>query len=251
MPLGSFKAIIASVVDIDAFFSLENFEHSSLWAKGDLVWSPLLRLSEYLKEKVYKIEIEIPEGVFLVNREFISIGPGTVIEPGVMIHGPCIIGKNCIIRHGAYIREEVILGNECHIGHSSELKHSILLNRAAATHFVYVGDSILGESVNLGAGVKCANLRLDRREVSVLAKGKKWATGLKKFGAVIGDRVQIGCNCVLNPGTLVGKESFSYPLMNIRGHIPVQSQIDARGIRPIEQNILEKLLWQSNFSAPK
>lgn len=252
MPLWVSPVILASVMNLESFFSVDRFEHRSLWKEGEPLWHPLICLSNYLKEKnTCRIEIDIPEGVFLQNRELISIGTGTIIEPGVFIRGPCIIGKNCVLRHGAYIRESVILGDECHIGHSAELKHSILLNRAAATHFVYVGDSILGESVNLGAGVKCANLRLDRRDVFVQFEGKRVRTGLKKFGAIVGDRVQIGCNSVLNPGTLVGRESFSYPLMNLKGTIPARSQIDSDGIRPIEQNILEKLLWQSTSSAPK
>lgn len=173
-----------------------------------------------------------------------------MIEPGVYIQGPCIIGKNCVIRHGAYIREGVICGDYCQIGHSAELKHSILLNHACATHFVYVGDSILGNEVNLGAGVKCANLRLDRSEVVVAWNGKRVKTGLKKLGAIVGDRVQIGCNCVLNPGTLIGKESFSHPLLNLSGYIPPRSQMSAKGREPIEPHILEKLLWQSIPTAP-
>lgn len=240
-----------NVIDPHTYIFLDSFEHRSLWKEGEPVWSALSLLKDFLAKYPFRIEIEVPEGVFLQNRSLISIGEGTIIEPGVMIVGPCIIGKNCRIHHGAYLREEVVLGDGCHIGHSAELKHSILLNHAAATHFVYVGDSILGNSVNLGAGVKCANLRLDRKEVSVSVNGKKWKTGLKKFGAVVGDRTQIGCNCVLNPGTLLGKESFSHPLMNLQGIIPSRSQIDARGIRPIEQNILEKLLWQSSTTALK
>lgn len=239
------------MINPELFFSLEKFAHRSLWKLGEPVWSALFALTEYLKKNRSQIEIDLPDGVFLKNREQISIGKGTVIEPGVMIQGPCIIGKRCVIRHGAYIREEVILGDECRIGHSSELKHSILLDRAAATHFVYVGDSILGNGVNLGAGVKCANLRLDRREVFVVFEGKKQKTGLKKFGAIIGDFSQIGCNSVLNPGTLIGKECFSYPLMNMTGEIPPRSQIDAKGVQPIEPKILEKLLWQSISTAPK
>lgn len=246
------RIILASMLDLESFFSLDYFAHRSLWKEGEPVWSALIALNDYLNQKnSYKIDVDIPEGVFLQRKELISIGKGSVIEPGVLIQGPCIIGKNCVIRHGAYIRESVILGDECHIGHSTELKNSILLDRAAATHFVYVGDSILGNGVNLGAGVKCANLRLDRRDVSVQFEGKKLKTGLKKFGAIVGDRVQIGCNSVLNPGTLVGRECFAYPLMNLKGTIPKRSQIDAKGIRPIEQNILEKLLWQSTSSAPK
>jgi NDP-sugar pyrophosphorylase family protein len=238
------------MIDVETFFSLQRFAHRSLWKEGEPVWFPLLYLNEYLKKKnPCQIEIDIPEGVFLEHQELISIGEGTLIEPGVLIQGPCIIGKHCTIRHGAYIRPSVICGDHCHIGHSTELKHSILLDHAAATHFAYVGDSILGNQVNLGAGVKCANLRLDRRDVHLSIDGKKIKTGLKKFGAIVGDRVQIGCNSVLNPGTLVGRESFSDPLMDLRGFIPSRSQVNARGIQPIEQKILEKLLWQSTSTA--
>ncbi len=241
------KAMVGS----DPFFSLDDFEHKGLWKKGEAVWSALSHLTEYLKAHQGAIEIEIPTGVYLIHPEKISIGEGTIIEPGVMIHGPCIIGKRSVIRHGAYIRENVILGEGCHIGHCAELKHSILLNGAAATHFVYVGDSILGHSVNLGAGVKCANLRLDRKEVAIWVEGKKIETGLKKLGAIVGDLVQIGCNCVLNPGTLIGKESFSYPLIHLQGIIPPRSQIDSKGIHPIQKNILEKLLCQLHATARK
>jgi NDP-sugar pyrophosphorylase family protein len=109
----------------------------------------------------------------------------------------------------------VILGNHCSIGHCAELKNSILLNDAAVTHFVYVGDSIIGNRVNLAAGVKCANLRLDRKDVRI--EGRE--TGLKKFGSIVGDDVQVGCNCVLNPGTLLGKGTICYPLRNVSGLI--------------------------------
>jgi len=244
--------ILANVKNLETFFSLEGFAHKALWQKEDFVWSALISLNEYLeKNNPCQIEIEIPEGVFLQNKELISIGVGTIIEPGAMIKGPCIIGKNCFIGHGAYLRESVICGDGCHIGHSAELKHSILLDGAAATHFVYVGDCILGNFVNLGAGVKCANLRLDRSQVTVHLEGEKIETGLKKFGAIVGDFVQIGCNSVLNPGTLVGRECFSHPLMNLKGFIPKGSQVSVKGIEPIEKKLLTKLVCQSNFSAPK
>ena len=181
-----------------------------------------------MKAQIFRIEIKIPPGVHLDRPEWISIGLGTVIEPGVYIQGPCIIGKGCVLRHGAYLRDGVICGDRSVIGHSSEIKHSILLDEAAATHFTYVGDSILGGGANLGAGVKCANLRLDRTEVTVSLDGKWVRTGLKKFGAVIGDRVQIGCNCVLNPGTLIGRESFSHPLLNFGGTIPPRCRISGK-----------------------
>lgn len=226
--------IIAPMVKANLFFVLDRYAHRDLWIDGEPVWSPLLALREYLNKKnSCRIEIEIPNGVHLERPELISIGEGTILEPGVYIQGPCIIGKNCIIRHGAYIRESVICGDHCTIGHCAEIKHSILLDSANATHFVYVGDSILGNGVNLGAGVKCANLRLDRREVSVAFDGNRIKTGLKKFGAIVGDGSQIGCNCVLNPGTLMAKNTIARPLQNLSGYVAPS--------KPMGKNILEKL----------
>lgn len=209
---------MANMLDLEHFFSLGDFAHKELWQEDKPVWHPLHLLKEYLFQKPPRsIEIPIPEGVFLKNPETISIGKGTVIEPGAYIQGPCVIGKNCVISHCAYVRPFVILGDGCHLGHASEIKGSILLDGAKATHFVYVGDSILGRDVNLGAGVKCANLRLDHKEICCSYQEKKIPTGLKKFGAIVGDRTQIGCNSVLNPGTLVGKEHFFYPLTCLKG----------------------------------
>ena len=200
----------------ETFFDLSSFAHRSLWKSGLPVWSALEAL-QHLPFDRGCIEIEIPEGVFLKHKELISIGKGTVIEPGAMIEGPCIIGENCKIGHGAYLREFSILGNDCSVGHSAEIKHSLILNGAAVTHFVYVGNSIIGNKVNLGAGVKCSNLRLDRKEI--YCGPDRVATGLKKMGAIVGDGVQIGCNCVLNPGTLIGKRAIFYPLLNVGGFV--------------------------------
>src|SRR3990167_6431138 len=207
------------------YFSLERFAHRDLWEKDAPVWNPLLLLESYLKAQVFKIEIRIPKTVHLERPELISIGKGTVIEAGVSIQGPCIIGKGCVLRHSAYLRDGVICGDHSVIGHGTEVKHSILFDYVAATHLTYVGDSILGNGVNLGAGVKCANLRFDKREIIISYEERRIKTGLRKFGALIGDRVQIGCNCVVNPGTLIGKESVCYPLLNVGGVIPPRSRI--------------------------
>jgi NDP-sugar pyrophosphorylase family protein len=210
------------------FFNLDAFAHNLLWQEGEPVWSALHLLKEYLtKQPLGNIEIEMPPHVHLVHPELISIGKGTVIEPGVMIQGPCIIGDRCTIAQGAYLRKNVIIGNECVIGHSAELKHAIVLNKACVTHFSYVGDSIVGNRANLGAGVKCANLRLDKAEVSVRYENTQFKSGLRKFGAIIGDDVQIGCNCVLNPGTILGKETICHPLLNIHGFIPPRSLVSS------------------------
>ncbi len=216
----------------DLFFSLRRFAHRALWKEKGTVWSPLLHLEEYLLGIVrHQIAIQIPSGVVIDRPELVSIGEGTILEPGVYIQGPCIIGRQAILRHGAYLRGPVILGDYCVIGHSAEVKHSILLDFASAAHLVYVGNSILGNRVNLGAGAKCANLRFDRKEIAIFYEGKKIRTGLSKFGAILGDRTQIGCNAVLNPGTLIGKESLCYPLLNIQGYFPPGSRM--KGISPL------------------
>ena len=185
--------------------------------QGEFVWSPLVELNEYFQKRTYEIKVKIPQGVFIGSH--VSIDEGTIIEPGAYIQGPCIIGKNCKIRHGAYIRENVLIGDDCVVGHATEVKHSIMLKGSKAAHFAYVGDSILGHRVNLGAGVKIANFRLDEKEIEILINGKKILTGLKKMGAILGDDVQIGCNAVLNPGTLMEKKSRCYPCVNIGGII--------------------------------
>lgn len=203
------------------FFSLEAYFHRELFEGSTYVWDALHRLAPYLEEQeLGKIEVKVPSTAYLINPELISIGEGTVIEPGAYIEGPVIIGPYNQIRHGAYIRGNVITGEKCIIGHSTEVKHSILLNGAHAAHFNYVGDSILGNQVNLGAGVKLANFRLDQKDVTVLLQGQKILTGLKKMGAIIGDGAQLGCNAVTNPGTLIGPKAFCYPCVNIKGIIP-------------------------------
>lgn len=214
----------------DDFFSTQSFAHGSLWPERTFIWEPLLHLKAYLQKFSYKIHIPIPEAVYLQNRESIFIGEDVQIDPGVLIQGPCIIGNGCKIHHGAYLRENTILGDGCVIGHGSEIKHSLLLDGAHVTHLCYVGDSIIGPNSNLGAGVKCSNLRLDRKEVIVRIHGERVKTGLKKFGAILGENVQVGCNAVLNPGTLIGKNSFVYPLANIGGTIMASSQVKLKTV---------------------
>ncbi len=210
------------------FFDLTGFAHAALFERAEFPWEALLHLSAYLqKQKLGKIEVEIPQGVFLDNPSTISIGKGTVVEPGAYIRGPCIIGANCQVRNGAYIRGDLIAGDHCVIGHATEVKHSIFLNHAAAPHFNYVGDSILGARVNLGAGVILANYRLDHSPVSVHLHEQKIKTSMKKLGAIIGDETQVGCNCVLNPGTILGRGVFCFPCLHIDGYIPSHAKVKA------------------------
>jgi NDP-sugar pyrophosphorylase family protein len=203
----------------DTFFCLNDFMHKELFLQIDFVWQALQNLEKYLrKQNLGKIEVEIPPGVYLEDKSKISIGKGTVLEPGSYIKGPCIIGPNCRIVHGAYIRESVVTGSHCVIGHATEIKHSILLNRVEAPHFNYVGDSILGNDSHLGAGANCANLRLDKKLIAFYYEGKKIETGLKKLGLILGDGAQIGCNAVTNPGTFLGKNSICYPCTHVNGY---------------------------------
>ncbi len=228
------------------FFASVDSRIAFLWEEGDPVWAALQRIEEFFENKTsFSIETEIGPQVYLKNPDRISIGPGTILEPGVYLEGPCVLGANCLVRHGAYVRSYTIAGDRCAIGHGSEIKRSILMNGATAAHFNYVGDSILGEHVNLGAGVKCANLRLDRKEVSVYSEGVKIPTGLMKFGCVLGDGVQIGCNSVVNPGTLIGPGSFVHPLLHVQGAIGARCQIKSQGsfpdVIPISAALIEQL----------
>lgn len=210
------------------FFDLSFFEHAELFSNSNAVWNALERLHEYLANSVLgKIEVEIPSGVHLENAAQISIGKGSTVEPGAFIRGPCIIGQNCSIRHGAYIRGDFIASHNCVIGHATEVKNAIFLNGAHAGHFAYVGDSILGNRVNLGAGVKCANLKLDNTKITLMHKGERISTGMRKFGAIIGDDSQIGCNAVTNPGTILGRKVFCHPCLNIGGIIPSEHIVKA------------------------
>ena len=147
--------------------------------------------------------------------EQIFIGPGSVVEPGALIEGPTIIGANTEVRQGAYVRNCCLIGDRCIVGHTTEIKGSIMFDDAKAGHFAYIGDSILGHAVNLGAGTKLANLKLKAGTVRIRTGLGLFDTGLLKLGAVLGDRVQIGCNAVTNPGTLLGKGCVVLPLTSV------------------------------------
>lgn len=204
----------------ESFFDLEGFAHKAVFANCTYVWQALEKLEAYLlAQSLGHIESREQQYAYLINPELISIGEGTIIEPGAYIKGPCIIGKDCQIRQGAYIRGNVLVGDRCIVGHTTELKHAILLNHARAAHFAFVGDSILGNDVNLGAGVKCANLRLDGLPVVVRHRDMSISTGLRKFGAILGDGAQIGCNAVLNPGTVFGRRTKCFPGVCVGGVI--------------------------------
>ena len=154
----------------------------------------------------------------------ICFGPGSVVEPGALIKGPTIIGSHTEVRQGAYLRGKCIVGSRCVVGHTTEMKASVMLDGAKAGHFAYIGDSIMGGLSNLGAGTKLANLKIKEGTIRVRIGNELMDTGLRKFGAILGDRVEIGCNAVTNPGTLLGQGCMVFPLTSVRAgyHEPHQ-----------------------------
>ncbi len=200
-------------------FDLSQTEHAALFEGCEQAWEALPKLAAYLAAHLHPKLLNQCDGIAWIGKD-VFIGEGTVVEDGAMIKGPAIIGRNCQIRHNAYIREQVIVGDHCVIGNSCELKNVLLLNHCQVSHFNYVGDSILGYKAHLGAGAILSNVKLAKGNVAVQGTGRTWETGLRKFGALVGDQAEIGCNAVLNPGSIIGRLGVVYPLTNWRGVLP-------------------------------
>ena len=249
----------------ESFFSLEGWEHRSIFNDCEKVWEVLPRIKNYIRKRIapnvseirgefgpmvsrtcviwegrvlfdgFNVEpgdvtkkkflvsngrgpmqgaIVIFAGASLMDDE-IELRPGSVIEPGALIKGPTIIGEYTDVRQGAYVRGSCLIGSRCVVGHTTEVKNAVMLPGAKAGHFAYIGDSVLGRNSNLGAGTKLANLKIKGNEVLVRVGAEKVPTGLRKFGAILGDDVQTGCNSVTNPGTVVGKKSMIYPCVAV------------------------------------
>lgn len=215
--------------NISQFFDLKSFQHKQLFRGVDYPWQVLSKLNLYIKNQLANtnpsnlLQGKIHPSAVIENG--VIIGSGTVVAPFCYIKGPAIIGHNCHIGPGAFIRENSLIGDNSTIGNSSEVKNSILIHHVFAAHFAYLGDSIFGGNIELGAGVKTANLRLDRQPVSIRLNSKIISTELKKLGAIVGDDVSIGCNAVLNPGTVLGKNSVVYPNVSVTGTHPQNSII--------------------------
>lgn len=222
-----------------AFFDLEDFPWAEIFDRSRPVWEALgERLKAFFENQDrWEILTDLHPGVHLLGDR-ISIGRGCRIEPGAVIVGPAILGDGVSVRTGAYVRENVLLAPGSLVGAHSEVKGSVLLAGAKAPHQAYVGDSILGRDVNLGAGTILSNVKNIGREVSFRAGGELIHTGLRKFGAILGDGAKTGCNTVLNPGVLLGKGSITYPNATLRsGYYPPGSLVKVRQ----QQQIIEKL----------
>jgi NDP-sugar pyrophosphorylase family protein len=200
-------------------FNLQETAHATIFDGCAHAWDALKKIKAYLSAHLHPGLHNRCEGRAFIGKD-VFIGEGTVVEDGAMVRGPAIIGRNCEIRHNAYIREDVIVGDDCVIGNSCELKNALLFNQAKVPHFSYVGDSIFGFQAHLGAGVKISNVKLMPGNVTVEIDGLPFDTGLRKFGALLGDHTDIGCNSVLNPGSIIGRASVIYPNTNWRGILP-------------------------------
>jgi NDP-sugar pyrophosphorylase family protein len=204
------------------------------------VWEGISQIERHvlrLTEGRQTILGEVANGAYLSERP-VYIAEGATVEPGTYILGPAYIGTGAKVLHGAYIRENVILLPGSALGHASEAKNSLFLPNAHAPHFAYVGDSILGHRVNLGAGTKLSNLGVlsakdpatgKRPAIKLLIDGKEYDTGLVKFGAILGDEAQTGCNVVLNPGCVLGRRTLVYANTSLRkGYYPPDTIIKLR-----------------------
>lgn len=188
-----------------------------LFDEAEYPWEMLPKIKEYIKTLIangldgYN---EIEKDVWVHNS--------VKIYPNVTLIGPTIIGEGCEIRPGAFIRGAVITGKDCVIGNSTEMKNAVLLDKVQVPHYNYVGDSVLGNHAHMGAGSICSNLKADGK--SVVIKGdENYETGLRKIGGILGDEADVGCGCVLNPGTVIGKNTSVYPLTSVRGVLPENS----------------------------
>jgi NDP-sugar pyrophosphorylase family protein len=209
------------------FFDLTKCEHAQIYEGVEYIWEVLKKLKDYIEECLKPgIEGKVLPGAYVEER--VQIGRGTVVEPGAMIKGPAIIGENCEIRCGAYLRGATIVESGSIVGNSCELKNAFLHREANVPHFAYVGDSILGWRAHLGAGVKVSNIKITRELIEVKYQGKVYPTGLLKFGAIIGDEAEIGCNSVINPGTFIGKRVLTYTNVSLRGYYKEGSFVKLR-----------------------
>ena len=193
-------------------------------------WEVLPKISNFILE----LGATLSEDEYEKRGENVWVAKSAKVAPTAFINGPAIIGKDAEVRHCAFIRGNAIVGEGAVVGNSTELKNVILFNKVQVPHYNYVGDSVLGYKSHMGAGSITSNVKSDKKLVVVKAGEEKIETGMKKFGAMLGDEVEVGCGSVLNPGTVIGKNSNIYPLSSVRKVVPANS------IYKNQNEILEK-----------
>ena len=204
---------------IQNLYDLSQTIASSLFKDVTYPWEVLPKIKDF----IIALGNTLDTNIYEKKGENIWIAKSAKVAPTAYISGPVIIGEETEIRHCAFIRGNAIVGNHCVVGNSTELKNVILFNNVQVPHYNYVGDSILGYRSHMGAGSITSNVKSDKKLVIVKTESECMETGLKKFGAMIGDNVEVGCNSVLNPGTVIGKNSNIYPLSCVRGIVLANS----------------------------
>lgn len=210
---------------VKELFTLEHTIATDIFADVNYAWEVLPKIGGFITELGNKLPAEIYEQ----KGENIWIAKNAKVAPTASITGPCIIDENAEIRHCAFIRGNAIVGKGSVVGNSTELKNVIIFDKVQVPHYNYVGDSVLGYGSHMGAGSITSNVKSDKTLVTINFEGKKIETGYKKFGAMLGDFVEVGCGTVLNPGTVIGKNTNVYPLSMVRGFVPANSIYKKQG----------------------
>lgn len=205
-------------IRIEELFSLEETIAKELFSKKEYPWQVLPEIGSF----IIQLGNSLPEEKYEKRGEDVWIAKNATVFPSAYIAGPAIIDEEAEIRHCAFIRGNAIVGKKAVVGNSTELKNVVLFNQVQVPHYNYVGDSILGYKAHMGAGSITSNVKSDKTQVVVHGQENR-ETGLKKFGAMLADRVEVGCNSVLNPGTVVGRGTHIYPLSCVRGVVPEES----------------------------
>lgn len=206
-------------MSIASLFDLSKTRAAALFEGKKYPWEVLPEIGDFIKA----LGASLPEDEYARISEFVWISKTAAVFESAYIAGPCIIDHGAEVRHCAFIRGSAFVGKDCVVGNSTELKNTVLFDRVQVPHYNYVGDSVLGYLSHLGAGAITSNVKSDKTPVAVRCGNEQISTGLKKFGAMVGDGVEVGCGSVLNPGTVIGQNSSVYPLSMVRGFIPAGS----------------------------
>lgn len=203
-------------ISIANLYDLEQTIAKDIFTGVTYPWEVLPKIKDFIIE----MGKNLPSDIFEEKGENIWIAKSAKVAPTACLNGPLIIDEEAEIRHCAFVRGSAIIGKGAVVGNSTELKNVILFNKVQVPHYNYVGDSVLGYKAHMGAGAITSNVKSDKKLVVVKKEDQKIETGLKKFGAMLGDYVEVGCNSVLNPGTVVGRNSNIYPTSCVRGVVP-------------------------------
>ena len=206
-------------LQVSSLYDLTHTLAASVFSAVTYPWEVL----SGLKEEILRLGSTLPTEEFTEILPQVWVAKDVKIADTASVTGPCIIDRGAEIRQGAYIRGSAVVGKGCVVGNSTELKNCILFDSVQVPHYNYVGDSVLGYRSHLGAGAVCSNVKSDKTLVTVSVQGTKVTTGRKKLGALLGDFAEVGCNSVLCPGTVIGKDSTVYPLSRVRGYVPSRS----------------------------